>query len=122
MCAGESDLAPNVRPGPAGGALRAARPFERWQGYVGMAVALGVTCAIVGAAVGLRMALHATVVGCPDGTYFPQGVTDFRCFAHHHAGEGAAIVLICVMLAIVMSLCGVIATAILVERSDQTIL
>lgn len=37
------------------------------------------------------MLLQRRVVDCPDGTFFPNGTTDFRCFEHPLAFEGAAV-------------------------------
>jgi hypothetical protein len=81
----------------------------RLQTLVQVFISVGICFGIVGLAVGLRMALKATVVGCPDGHYFPEGTTDFRCFAHQHAGVGTAIVVFSVLLAILVGLCGTIA-------------
>lgn len=81
------------------------------------AVSLGAIAAIVGIEIGIRMALKATLIQCPDGTYFPQGTTDFRCFSHMHAGTGSAIALISFMLLILLVLVGVVANALLTRRS-----
>ncbi|MCW2496918.1 hypothetical protein [Jatrophihabitans sp.] len=78
-------------------------------------VLLGIALAVVGVVVGLRMALKATVVPCPDGASFPSGTTDLRCFAHHHAGDGTAIVVVSLMLAILIILAGVVANAVLAD-------
>lgn len=74
-------------------------------------VFLGVILAIVGMVVGLSMALKRTVVHCADGTYFPEGTTDFRCFGHLHAGEGTAIAVLSSLLGIVVALLGIIVSA-----------
>ncbi|HZC69553.1 MAG TPA: hypothetical protein VE442_02555 [Jatrophihabitans sp.] len=85
-----------------------------------VAVSIGIACAVVGIVIGLRMALHTTVVDCADGTYFPEGTTDFRCYAHKQAGDGTAIVLISAMLGILIWLSGVIATSCLAShRGDE---
>jgi hypothetical protein len=70
---------------------------------------IGVLLCLVAAVIGLRIALHATVVPCPDGHDFPAGTTDFRCFAHKRAGSGTVIVLFAVTLGIVVALAGLIA-------------
>jgi hypothetical protein len=56
------------------------------------------------AIVGLRMALHARVIPCPDGTYVSQGATDMRCFSHPHAGEGAGLTIVAVLLTLLILL------------------
>jgi hypothetical protein len=80
---------------------------------------LGLAAAGLGVVVGLRMALHATVVTCPDGTYFPQDETDFRCFAHHGAGIGTGLVVLSVMLAVLIVICSVCATVLLQRRISE---
>jgi hypothetical protein len=82
---------------------------SRVRSIVGAAVSFGLILCVVAMVIGLRMALHATVVACPDGHYFPAGTTDFRCFAHKHAGDGTSIVIFAVIFAIVLSLGGLIA-------------
>jgi hypothetical protein len=67
-------------------------------------VMTGVVLTIVGVVVGADMGLHATRIDCPNGTYFPEGTTDFRCFAHEHAGEGTAVVIFSIMLGILIVL------------------
>jgi hypothetical protein len=84
-------------------APRPVRPFILWL------VGVGVMAGIAAIAIGLRMAFHATVVECENGHYFPEGTTDFRCFAHKHAGDGATIALIALMLAILLVFAGVLA-------------
>ena len=46
----------------------------------------------VGVAVGVLMILQRREVTCADGTSFPEGETDFRCFSHPHALVGTATV------------------------------
>ncbi len=53
---------------------------------------VGLSSAIVGLITGLVMLLQRRVVQCADGTYFPEGTTDFRCFEHPLAFEGTAVV------------------------------
>ncbi len=81
----------------------APRPVRR---LILWLVGVGVMAGIAAIAIGLRMAFHATVVACENGHYFPEGTTDFRCFAHKHAGDGATIVLIALMLAILLVFAG----------------
>ncbi|MCC2593789.1 hypothetical protein LKO27_10265 [Tessaracoccus sp. OS52] len=52
---------------------------------------VGLSSAIIGLITGLAMLLQRRVVECPDGTYFPNGTTDFRCFEHPLAFEGTAV-------------------------------
>lgn len=53
---------------------------------------VGLSSAIVGLITGLVMLLQRRVVQCADGTYFPEGTTDFQCFEHPLAFEGTAVV------------------------------
>jgi hypothetical protein len=92
---------------------------ERLHSFVWTLVLLGFALGIVGLIVGLRMAFHATLIQCPDGHFFPAGTTDFRCFAHKHAGDGTAIAVFSALLAIVVSLCGIIALGAIVERQAK---
>lgn len=75
------------------------------------AVRCGFALASVGLVVGVVMALKRREIRCPDGTFFPEGTTDFRCFAHPQALDGTAIAVFSVMLGIVIGLIGVIAKA-----------
>lgn len=93
-------------PGGIGNSVRltgdvAADPV-RLQSTVEALAVLGVVLCVVAVVIGLRMALHATVVPCPNGHFFPAGTTDFRCFAHKHAGDGAAIAIFAVVLGILL--------------------
>ena len=75
------------------------------------AMAIGVILAATGLVVGLKMGLKRTVHQCADGTYFPEGTTDFRCFVRPHELDGIAVVVVSLMLGILIGLTGVIARA-----------
>lgn len=90
---------------PASAPSRTA-PANRRQVQVTAAVALGLVLAVVGLAIGLTMALKRREAQCPDGTYFPEGTTDFRCFVHPSGLEGSAIAVISVMLGLLIVLVG----------------
>lgn len=92
--------------------LAAAGAARTWQ-RLSMAVTGGVALMIAGVLVGLTMALRRREIQCPDGTYFPEGETDFRCFAHPQALDGTAVVIISLMVGILIVICGEIARAIL---------
>lgn len=89
--------------------LDAHFPQERALAIVDGAVALGMLLCAVAVIIGLRMALHATVVPCPNGHYFAPGTTDFRCYGHKHAGEGTAVAIFAVIFGIVLGLAAFIA-------------
>lgn len=59
---------------------------------------VGITAALAGLITGLLMALQRRVVVCPEGAFFPEGTTDFRCFEHPLALEGAAVLAIAIAL------------------------
>lgn len=63
-----------------------------------LAIWLGAAGAVVGALTGVAMALRRTVVGCADGTFFPEGATDFRCFDHPQALLGTAVTAIAIAI------------------------
>jgi hypothetical protein len=83
-----------------------ARAFTDRDSYAGIAAFAGLVCAIFGVVIGLRMALHATLV-------------DGDTYVHRQAGVGTAIVVISVMLEILISLCGVIARAMLARQAND---
>lgn len=108
----EERISPTT-PGGVGRSLSRERDPERVRGFVNGAVLVGVVLCLVLVIIGLRMALHATVVTCPNGTEFPPHTTDFRCFARRHAGVGTALVIVAALFGIVLSLAGTIARALL---------
>jgi succinate dehydrogenase/fumarate reductase cytochrome b subunit len=70
-------------------------------------IVIAVTCLLIAAVIGLRMALHATVVPCPDGTILTDGRTN--CYSHKHAGQGTAIFLFSLVLLVLVGLAGLVA-------------
>lgn len=87
--------------------------------WVSVGVTVGVLSGIAGVIDGLVMVLQRHEVGCADGTYFPQGATDFRCFSHPHVANGIAVMGFSVMLSIVILLTGFIANQMLRARSAE---
>jgi hypothetical protein len=73
---------------------------------------------LVGLVDGFVMALKSHVAPCPNGTYFPQGTTDFNCYVHPNAGSGIAIAVTSALLGILVVLSAISAAAIL--RSGST--
>lgn len=86
-------------------------PVSRAETAVSAAVVVGCLCAFTGLAAGLKMAFKRKEATCPNGKFFPEGTTDFRCFAHPHALDGTAVVVFSLMLGILIVLTGVIARA-----------
>ena len=84
-----------------------------WAPWVGLALAL------VGLIDGLVMALKRKVADCPDGTYFPEGATDFTCYVHPQAGLGIAIAALSVVLGSLIVLCSMVARASLEARAPS---
>lgn len=74
--------------------------------------AVGLAAAGLGIAVGVIMVAKRREAPCEDGTFFPEGTTDFRCFVHPQAWTGGAVILVCVALGALIVLCGVIAASI----------
>jgi hypothetical protein len=87
------------------------RGNRRGEGAVRWGMALGFVAAIVGAIDGIYLAVQSRVVNCPDGTRFPEGTEDFRCFSHPQAAQGVAVVAVSVMLAVLIGLVSTIALA-----------
>ena len=91
-------------------------------GDVGRLVACrnaGLAACGLGVVVGIAMMARKREVVCADGTFFPEGATDFRCYAHPQALSGSAVVLMCLALAVVIVLCAVIAIrAVSLPHSD----
>jgi len=71
----------------------------------------GLILAVLGLADGLAKALETHVTSCPDGTSFPQGTTNFNCYAHPNAGSGIAIAVISALLGILVVLAAISAAA-----------
>lgn len=65
---------------------------------------VGFALALVGLTDGLKMALKTHTVTCPNGTFFPQGTTNFNCYVHPNAGAGIAITVISALLGILVAL------------------
>ncbi|GAA1140470.1 hypothetical protein [Nocardioides aquiterrae] len=57
---------------------------------------------------------------CPDGTTFSADETDFRCFVHPHALDGSALAIVCVLLAILIGLVGLVAQGIIRGQRSGT--
>jgi hypothetical protein len=93
-----------------------ARPADRREDAVWWATWAGLGLALVGLIDGLMMALKTKVADCPDGTYFPDGTTDFTCYVHPQAGPGIGIAALSVMLGILIVLSSMVARAILETR------
>lgn len=87
-----------------------APPSDRREAAVGWATWVGLALALVGLIDGLMMALKRKVAACPDGKYFPEGTTDFTCYAHPQAGLGIAIAALSVVLGILIVLCSMVAS------------
>jgi hypothetical protein len=69
-------------------------------------VFVGLAMAAVGFVDGVVLMLKRHESSCPNGTYFPHGTTDFRCFTHPDLGEGLAICAIPVMLGVIIFMVG----------------
>ena len=80
----------------------------------------GLAACVGGVAIGIVMIARRREVTCADGTFFPEGTTDFRCFAHPQALGGSAVVLICLALAAVIALCAIAALGVVARPDDDT--
>jgi hypothetical protein len=87
---------------PVSGTQPEGRPAGRHAGIVWSGMWIGVILALVGLADGFKMALNRHITQCPNGTYFPQGTTNFNCYVHPNAGTGTAIAVISALLGILV--------------------
>ena len=88
-----------------------ARLVERHEDLVWWATWIGLFLAGVGLIDGVIMASKKKMATCPDGTYFPEGTTDFNCYVHPQAGLGVAIAAVSVLLGILVVFGGISARA-----------
>lgn len=65
---------------------------------------VGVIFAGVAFISGLVMALEKKIIPCPDGTYFPEGATDFECYVHPDGALGIAVAAISIVLGVLVLL------------------
>lgn len=96
-----------------------SRSSERQRTHVGIAEFFGFLLAATGLVLGLVTAFKRKEAECADGTYFPEGTTDFRCFVHPQAFEGTALAVVSVMLGILIYLTVLIARSTLASSSDR---
>ncbi len=86
-------------------------PMRSRDDLVWWSIVVGSILSVAGLVIGLVMAFKRNEAECADGTYFPEGTTDFRCFVHPQGLEGSAIAVISLMLGILIVLTGAIAKA-----------
>jgi hypothetical protein len=72
------------------------------------ATAAGLVLALVGVVDGILMALHEKTIGCPNGTEWPEGTTDFNCYLHPQLGVGVAIAVSSGVLAILVAFSSIV--------------
>lgn len=73
-------------------------PDRRAMSIIGFSRIAGLFAAGAGVIAGIVMAARRREVTCPDGTYFPEGTEDFRCFSHPLMAQGIAVIATCVAL------------------------
>ena len=93
---------------------------DRREDAVWWATRLGIALTAVGLVDGLVMALERRVADCPNGTYFPEGATDFNCYVHPQAGLGIAIAVFSLLLGILVLLASMAARASLEAQSPTS--
>jgi hypothetical protein len=93
-----------------------ARLAERREDLVWWATWAGLILCFIGFVDGLMMALKKRVADCTDGTYFPEGTTDFDCYVHPQAGVGIGIAVLSVVLGILVVFSSIAVRASLRER------
>lgn len=97
-----------------------ARSAARREDAVWWATWVGLALALIALIDGLVMALKRKLADCPDGTYFPQGETDFNCYVHPQAGLGIAIAVLSVVLGILVVFSSIVARASLGVRPPSS--
>lgn len=77
-------------------------------------IATVVGCLLAGAGViaGIVRVAGRREGECPDGKTWPKGETDFICYVHPHAFEGAAFIVTALLLGILIGLVGFVAQAV----------
>lgn len=102
------------------GSEKQARVRSRGQGetFVWTAVGLGVALAVVALIIGLTMAFDRRVAPCRNGTFFPEGATDFNCYVHPEGVTGTAIALFALLLGTLIVFSGISAALALQSRSE----
>ena len=90
---------------------REPRKASRIQDLVRWGTWAGLLAALVGFIDGIVMTARRKVTSCADGTYFPEGTTDFNCYHHPQAAMGIGLVAMSLMLGILIVLAGIAARA-----------
>lgn len=81
-------------------------------------VTIGVLATLVGLVDGIVIWARKREVNCPDGTFFPEGTTDYRCFEHPGAEQGIAVVSISLALGILLVLIGMLIAHLVPRAAD----
>ncbi|WP_243056898.1 hypothetical protein [Nocardioides sp. SR21] len=74
--------------------------------------------ALVGLVDGIVLVLRRRETQCADGTYFPEGTTDFTCYVHPQLGLGVAVIVFSILLGILVSLASVSALTLVRGRKE----
>ena len=74
---------------------------------------------VISLVIGLSMAMSSVVAPCENGHFFPEGTTDFTCYAHPEAGAGSAIALLSVLLGILVAFAAIPALEIVRTRAKE---
>jgi len=80
---------------------------------VAAAITGGVIAALVALIDGIILIAKRTVTDCPNGHYFPEGTTNFNCYAHPRLAEGVAISALALSIGAVLLIVGVASLAVL---------
>ncbi|GAA4375308.1 hypothetical protein [Nocardioides caricicola] len=92
---------------------------SRQESAIQAAMVVGTVLALIGLIDGIAMLAKRRETECADGTYFPEGTSDFTCYEHPQLGLGIAVIVFSVMLGILVWLAGVAASA-LVRGADRS--
>jgi hypothetical protein len=98
-----AEHAEHPNPGP--------RAATRGRDLVWWGTGAGLLAALVGLVDGVVMAARRKVTQCADGTYFPEGTTNFDCYQHPQAALGIGIAAMSLTLGILIVFVGIAARA-----------
>ncbi|MEI8058272.1 MAG: hypothetical protein WCI29_12790 [Actinomycetes bacterium] len=99
--------------------VRSPQQPAREESALRAALGIGVVLAVISLVVGLSMAFSSVVGPCENGHFFPEGTTDFTCYAHPQAGSGSAIALLSILLGILMVFAAIPALEIVRSRAKE---
>jgi hypothetical protein len=100
-------------------AERSPQKPAREESALQLALGIGLVLALISLLIGLSMAFSSEVAPCENGHFFPEGTTDFTCYAHPQTGVGSAIVLFSILIGILLVFSAIPALATVRTRATE---